>query len=221
MNLTAEMLPAAWLWPTHLILAVLLFGLLRATPWQWLHERTFLHLLAGCTVLLLILWSVRATSMGGLHYHFLGAALFTLMFGWAYAMVALTVVVFGATAYGLGDWSTVSLNALLLAVMPVYLAHSLLRVLERRLPHHFFIYVFGNGFFGAAAITAVTVVASALIPVLAGSQPWDRVFDHFLAYTPFMMFGEGFVTGMVITMLVVFRPDWVVTFSDERYIKGK
>jgi uncharacterized membrane protein len=35
------------------------------------------------------------------------------------------------------------------------------------------------------------------------------------------MFPEAFVTGMLITIFVVYHPDWVKTFDDDRYIKGK
>jgi len=29
------------------------------------------------------------------------------------------------------------------------------------------------------------------------------------------------ITGMLISVFVVYKPDWVITFDDERYITGK
>ncbi|MEN9460235.1 MAG: hypothetical protein RIS84_255, partial [Pseudomonadota bacterium] len=36
-----------------------------------------------------------------------------------------------------------------------------------------------------------------------------------------MLFPEAFLNGMVMTILVVFRPEWVSSFSDKHYLKGK
>jgi uncharacterized membrane protein len=221
MNITADLVPDLWLWLSHLLFGALVLYLVRTTPWHRLQERPFIHVLAAFTVGLLILWAINVSASEGLHYHFLGATLFTLMFGWPFGLWGLIVTVFGATAYGLGDWHSVSLNALLLAVLPVYLSFSVLRMQERYLPDHFFIYVYGSGFFGAALVVGITAVASGLTLVVTGAYPLQRVFDHFLAFTPLIMFAEAFLTGMLMTLAVVFRPDWVATFSDERYIKGK
>jgi uncharacterized membrane protein len=33
-----------------------------------------------------------------------------------------------------------------------------------------------------------------------------------------MGFGEAFLTGMLVTILVVYRRDWVATFDDARWL---
>jgi uncharacterized membrane protein len=33
--------------------------------------------------------------------------------------------------------------------------------------------------------------------------------------------GEAMLTGMLVTLAVVYRPQWVATFDDERYIVGR
>jgi uncharacterized membrane protein len=35
-----------------------------------------------------------------------------------------------------------------------------------------------------------------------------------------LAFGEATVTGMVITLLVVYRPTWVATYEEARYLRG-
>ena len=34
-------------------------------------------------------------------------------------------------------------------------------------------------------------------------------------------FGEAFLTGMLVAIFVIYRPQWVVTFADADYIEGK
>jgi uncharacterized membrane protein len=36
-----------------------------------------------------------------------------------------------------------------------------------------------------------------------------------------MMFAEAFFSGMLITGMILFRPEWVMTFDDKRYLHGK
>jgi len=33
-----------------------------------------------------------------------------------------------------------------------------------------------------------------------------------------MGWSEAFISGMLVTVMVVWRPQWVATFSDERYL---
>ncbi len=37
---------------------------------------------------------------------------------------------------------------------------------------------------------------------------------------PLMMLPEAMLSGMLMTGLVVFRPEWVATYSDARYVDG-
>ena len=36
-----------------------------------------------------------------------------------------------------------------------------------------------------------------------------------------MGFGEATLTGMLLTLLVVYRPAWVATFNDAHYFKDR
>ena len=53
------------------------------------------------------------------------------------------------------------------------------------------------------------------------AYPGEQLVEESLQYLPLFMFPEAFVTGMLITIFVVYRPDWVATFDDERYLRGK
>jgi uncharacterized membrane protein len=37
---------------------------------------------------------------------------------------------------------------------------------------------------------------------------------------PLLMFGEGFINGGAMSLLVAYRPRWVATFHDHWYIDG-
>jgi uncharacterized membrane protein len=99
---------------------------------------------------------------------------------------------------------------------------GLFRLLERRLPNHFFIYVLGNGFFGAALSVAAFGLATTALMALAGAYSLEYLLSHYTPYATLLIsWAEAFTTGMAITMMAVYRPAWLETFDDARYIRNK
>ena len=95
------------------------------------------------------------------------------------------------------------------------------RMVERKLPNHLFVYIFLNAFFGAAiAIMSVGFLSTGFLAV-AGAYTLGYLLEEYLPYYLLMAWGEAFVTGMLVTMMVVWKPEWVATFDDRRYLKGK
>ena len=43
----------------------------------------------------------------------------------------------------------------------------------------------------------------------------------FLLILPMLMFGEGFLNGAAMSLVVAYRPQWVATFHDRWYLQGK
>ena len=42
---------------------------------------------------------------------------------------------------------------------------------------------------------------------------------NFLLILPLLMFGEGFINGGAMSLLVAYRPQWAATFHDHWYLK--
>jgi len=56
---------------------------------------------------------------------------------------------------------------------------------------------------------------------LAGAYPWDYLINDYFPYFLLLGFSEAWISGVVITLFVVYRPNWVLTFDDSRYLMGK
>jgi uncharacterized membrane protein len=54
--------------------------------------------------------------------------------------------------------------------------------------------------------------------VLTGSAAADIVFGDYVPFLLNLSFAEATLTGMELTLLVVYRPAWVATFDDGRYL---
>jgi uncharacterized membrane protein len=125
------------------------------------------------------------------------------------------------TFYGLSGWESFSVNGLLMGVLPVMASYLVYRLADSKLPNHFFIYIFVNAFIGAAIAMALTGLAASGLLALAGAYTADYLTSNYLPYFLLMGWSEALLSGMMLTLLVVYRPQWVATFDDARYIRNK
>lgn len=221
MNFPDGLLPPSWQWLAHLLFALALGGAALAAPWRRLRDNEQLHLFLGVCVALMLLWSIKTGIRPGLNFHLLGATVFTLMFGPWLAIAGLGVVLLGVTAYGLSGWESFSVNGLLMGVLPVLASYGIYRLVDSKLPNHFFIYIFVNAFIGAAFAMALTGTVATGLLALAGAYTVDYLSSNYLPYFLLMGWSEALLSGMALTLLVVYRPQWVATFDDARYIRNK
>lgn len=221
MNLTDNLLGEMWYWAAWAVWLPLFALSVWRAPWRRLADAEQSNVWFGMVVLLTLLWSLKAGVKPGLSLHLLGANLFTLAFGPHLAFVGLSLVVFGITLNGSAGYFAYAANALLLAGVGVFLSHHLFRLLSRALPRHFFIYIFVNGFLGAAlSLIGVGLVSTVLLAV-AEVYAWDYLLEEYFPYYFLLAFSEAWLSGMIVTLWVVYRPQWVGTFDDNSYLSGK
>ncbi|MCG6887162.1 MAG: energy-coupling factor ABC transporter permease [Proteobacteria bacterium] len=221
MNYPYGLLMNSWHWiATGLYLLWLVPALLTA-PWQRFRQKETVHVYLGTCVGLLFLWHITTTAFPGLNYHYIGATLLTLMFGWQLALVAFSLVYLGMFLNGSSDWQTLPLNILVTGLVPILTTQLIYRLVDRKLPNHFFVFIFLNAFFGAGlALLAMIAVASGIL-ILGDVYNFTHLVKEYYPFIPLMIFPEGFITGMLISMMVAMAPNWVCSFDDARYLHGK
>ncbi len=204
----------------YVMLAAAIAALARdARLTSWKHVDRFGAFSAWCfsIIVLPLLWRMDVRIGNEMDLHLLGMPLFVLMFGRPLATVGLSLAVVAYTALQGGLWSNLGLNLLMLAVFPAWCGDAVMRATRRFLPHHIFIYLLGNGFFGTMAMLAVTGMVSVAAHVM-----WVApVAADTIAYMLLLAWGESFLTGFLLTIFTVYRPEWVLTFDDDVYLRGK
>lgn len=221
MNLTDNLLGETWYWAAWIAWVLLFARSVWRAPWKRFRESEQSNLWLGMVVLLVLVWSLKAGVKPGLALHLLGANVFMLAFGPHLAFIGLSMVTLGITLNGAAGTFAYAANALLLAGAPVLLSYYLFRILSTRLPQHFFIYIFVNGFISAGLVIIGVGVLSTAVLGMAGAYPWDYLLEEYFPYYFLLAFSESWLSGMLITLFVVYRPQWVVTFDDSRYLTGK
>ena len=105
--------------------------------------------------------------------------------------------------------------------MPAAVTHHLYRFIDRKLPNHFFIYVLANGFFGAAVAIGAAALAATAALSLSGAYALPYLLENYTPYFILLAWSEALTTGMGATLMAVYRPEWLETFDDDRYIRNK
>lgn len=195
-------------------------------PWQTLRRSELISPWLAALVLLPWLWSAQKLLPSGLALHLSGACLLVLMFGWPLAICTLLPIALAGVWLGQAgsgpwwpvDWPPLLGEALMqwvwFGLVPATLALVLGLATRRWLPRHLFVYILARGFL--CTVLAITL-AGALALVWQGApqgiDPGEMLLGRWL-----LGWGEAFATGMFTAIFVAFKPQWLVTYSDERYL---
>lgn len=187
-------------------------------PWRMLGGPLLSPFLAG-VVLLPWFWMLpqllpSSVLAGGVSVQLSGASLLTLMLGFPLAVLALAVIagaVWLAGSWPLDVWLS---QWVWLGLVPAWLVVGLGAVLRRWMPPQVFIYILGRGFLG----TAVVVFASGVLYELAHHLVGGVTVGEALVARWLMAWGDAFLTGMFVAIFVAFKPEWLATWSDQRYL---
>jgi len=183
-------------------------------PWRML-QGTLLTPVLAAVVLLPGLWLLPQALPQGLAIQFSGASLLVLMLGWPLAVVVLSVVAVAVWGIGTADTGSVLSQWVWIGLVPATLALGIGAMLRRWLPPNPFIYTLGRGFLGTAVAVFASGVLMELLHRLAGAPALEQA----LVARWLMAWGDAFLTGMFAAICVAFAPQWLATWSDERYLK--
>lgn len=219
MGIFSLSLPPSLAIVTMVVAAAVLYRNVRWAPWRSLTAPGAFSAWCFSIIVLPLLWQFDIPVLEGAGLHLLGVPIFVLMFGRRLAMAGIGLSVFSYTAAFDGAWANLGINLLLLAVVPAYCGDAIMRATERFLPHHMFIYLLGNGFFGTLAMLALTGMLS--LGVHLALTTGTPVVGDTIAFMLLLAWGESFLTGFLLTIFTVYRPEWVLTFDDNVYLRGK
>jgi uncharacterized membrane protein len=197
-----------------LLALALLLPALWLRPWRLLGHAGLQTPLLATLALLPLLWALPLWHAMPLQLQWSGACLVTLCLGWPLAVPVLTLV--GGLTWLITPASGPQALALLLwqGLVPATLALALGGALRRWLPHHPFVYVLGRGFLG----TVVCLFAAQLMSLAAGHALPNIGTELSWVALWLMAWSDAFVTGMLTSIFMAYRPQWLATWSDPLYL---
>jgi uncharacterized membrane protein len=176
-------------------------------PWPWM----------AWWAVLPVLWGVDGPQGNPIAQPMSGASLLTLMAGWPLAVLAMLPAALMAGWWAGLPWDAVLQRGVWLGVVPATLAMALGAALRRWLPNHLFIYILGRGFFATTVAGALAALGQMLLhPAPGGLDADDLLLARVLTAS-----GDAFITGMLVSICVAFRPHWLATYADRIYLPPK
>lgn len=219
MHLLCPPLPFPLLSAVWLLALGGLWWLAQRAPWRLLFNAENLNIFLGACAAVLALWLVRAGLGPNLRLHLIGATALTLMFRPTFALLALSLIVGGFSLWD-HQFSAFLPNLMLMGVLPVTVSWITHRLAQRFLPPNFFVYVYLNAF-ASAALSMLAVGAAGLICLAMSGRDSHYLMSQYLPAFVLLAWAEALLTGMAMSVMVVWKPRWVATFSDSWYLRGR
>ncbi|TXH59953.1 MAG: hypothetical protein E6Q93_07800 [Burkholderiaceae bacterium] len=200
-----------------LSLAVVVLALavaLALRPWLSLRGTQLWHPWLACLVLMPWLWAAQRYMPAGVAVQLSGACLMVLMLGWPLAVLSLVpIAALGAWLGGIA-WPEALDHLAWNGIATATFALGIGLATRRWLPRHPFVFILGRGFLVTALAMVIAGTLSALAsPLPEGTELASVLLGHWL-----MAWGEAFATGMLVAIFVAFKPEWLATWSDARYL---
>jgi uncharacterized membrane protein len=214
-------LSAAWTIAGWAVAVPLIALAAQRAPWRRFAASEAVHVWYGGVFCVVMLWGLQATIGEGFTFHLLGVGALTLVVGPALALLGSAVAVALLLAVRGGLWINAGLAFVTMAAVPVAVTWLVLRFAERRLPPNFFIYIFVAAFFGTGLAYGAAGLCGATVLALGAGRPALLVFGEYVPYLVYLVSAEATLSGMALTLAVVYRPQWVATFDDTRYLRGR
>lgn len=176
------------------------------------------HLVFGSAACVFILWMFRTGIYDGLNVHFLWLSALTLLLGFRWAIFSASIALLGVTLFGKESIDMLGVNFLLGILAPISLTYGIYSLTFHKLPRHIFTYIFLCAFIPGALTIALKMLALSGYFYLDGLYSWHIIEDNYLMISTLMLFPEAMFNGMTITLLIIYKPEWVYTFYDKLYL---
>ena len=79
-------------------------------------------------------------------------------------------------------------------------------------------YIFVAGFLAAALTICLQLLLSSVLLYLDGRYDWQTITDNYLLFALLIWFPEALLNGAAVTLMAIYRPDWLRTFYDREYL---
>lgn len=226
---------ATLFWTGSAITVVALLAALYFSPWKLLlADSQRQHALFASVLCLAVIWLLQVSVWSAIAIHPLMMIVTTMVFGWSFAqligagaLVVLEVYQIPLRAATLEwdmalaqfDLRTFPVDFVLSVWVPASWAWLMIWVVNHWKFKNPFTYFWGVGFFGAMLSSSLVGACSWLLFYVTNSEiQLEAVSEHFWIFI-LLTFPEGFLNGILATVMTVFYPELVKTYRDDWYTR--
>lgn len=172
-------------------------------------QPTIQSLVGASICALTLLWQVDAQLPGWPAIHFLGITTVVLLLGLRLGLLTLAIPLllqlgFSYATTGVWHFDDDLIWRWTLLALTAVVSYCIYLLSDRYLPHHFFTTIFAGSFLNAM-VSACLYYGLSFLVWRSGAEISDT--DWFLL--PLIALPEALLNGMAMTLLVVYRPQWI------------
>ncbi len=225
---------ATLFWTSSAIAVAALLAALITAPWKLLlADSQRQHVFFAAILSLAVIWLLQVSVWSAIAIHPLMMIVTTMVFGWSFALligagalVVLEVYQIPIRAASLEwdmalaqfDLRTFPVDFVLSVLVPASWAWLMIWLVNRWKFKNPFTYFWGVGFFGAMLSCSLIGACSWLLFYITDSAiQLEAVSEHFWIFV-LLTFPEGFLNGILATVMTVLYPELVKTYRDDWYI---
>ena len=199
-----------------LLIAALLFN---RDFWHELYNKAVPWPVAGASICVLaLLWQTDATVLDALSIHFLALTTLVLVFGLGLSALLFVLVMALQWLMTTQSWDQL-LVTLVCGWMVLALNYAFYLLCFYYLQRHLFIYLFVSAFLNSALGLVVFMLLQAWLQ--ADQYSSHQLYEGYLIFIPLAALPEALLNGMAMTLLVIYKPEWVYTFYQRIYLTKK
>jgi len=227
---SANLFWTSWALATPALLTAIFFA-----PWKLLiADSQRQHIFFAAVLGLAIVWLLQVSVWSAIAIHPLMMIVTTMIFGWSFALIvgagALVVLeIFQLPlraanleweiALAQFDLRTFPVDFVLSVQVPASWAWLVIWLIDRIKFKNPFTFFWGVGFFGAMISCSLIGLCAWCLFYITGSEiQLEAVREHFWIFM-LLTFPEGFLNGIIATVMTIFYPELVKTYRDDWYTR--
>lgn len=105
-----------------------------------------------------------------------------------------------------------------LAMIAIAQSYATYLLMQHYFKPHPFVYIFAQGFINSALVISGYMWLQGCVYALKG-MPWHQVVEQHWLFIPLVALPEALLNGSALTLLVIYRPQWLATFRESDYFK--
>ncbi len=187
--------------------------------WHELQQKAVPWPVAGASICVLaLMWQTDASVLDHLSIHFLALTSLVLVFGLRLSALLFVLVI--ALQWLMSDQSPEQLLwTLVCGWLVLALNYAVYLLCYQYLQRHLFVYLFVGAFLNSALALVVFMLLQAWGQ--ADYYSSEQLYQGYLIFIPLAALPEALLNGMAMTLLVIYKPQWVYTFYQRVYLSGK
>lgn len=182
------------------------------------------HILLQTGIVLILISGLYGLHVGtkpGMTLHWLGVMMTVMMFGpWLAILLLSAVHALFAFGFNVGGREAIGFNIAVCVLIPVLVAAVCHVIAYHRLPKNFLVYILQVGLGDLLCMLSVDITLTLILHWFF-EYPSFVIWQDFTLLLALMGGMEAVISTWVVSLLVSFLPNWLVTFNDEEYLHGK